>query len=113
MQEFNQIRCVVVDDEPLALQQLATYVDSVPFLHLVGSCLSADEARELLDATLVDLIFVDINMPDMNGIDFVRSLQTEAPYVVFTTAYSEYAIEGFRVNAIDYLLTSLCVPPSR
>ena len=98
MQEFNQIRCVVVDDEPLALQQLAAYVDSVPFLHLVGSCLSADEARELLNATLVDLIFVDINMPDMNGIDFVRSLQTEAPYVVFTTAYSEYAIEGFRVD---------------
>jgi DNA-binding LytR/AlgR family response regulator len=97
------IRVLAIDDEPLALQQLSAYVKKIPFFELVASCPSAMEARELLDAEPVDAIFCDINMPDLNGLDFVRSLAVP-PLLVFTTAYSEYALEGYRVNAIDYLL---------
>ena len=97
------IRCLAIDDEPLALQQLVTYINKVSFLELAGQCQSALEARRFLENDTVDAIFCDINMPDLNGMDFVKSL-TVPPLVVFTTAYSEYAVEGFRVNAVDYLL---------
>jgi len=97
------IRCMAIDDEPLALQQLAAYIGKVPFLELVVECQSAVKAREFLEHDTVDAIFCDINMPDLNGMDFVKSL-TCAPLVVFTTAYAEYAIEGFKVAAVDYLL---------
>jgi len=97
------IRCLAIDDEPLALQQIAAYIGKVPFLELAARCQSALEAREFLEHDAVDAIFCDINMPDLNGMDFVKSLPF-APLVVFTTAYSEYAVEGFRVNAVDYLL---------
>ena len=97
------IRCLAIDDEPLALQQLATYISKVPFLQLAAQCQSALEARQFLEQDTVDAIFCDINMPDLNGMDFVKSL-TVPPLIVFTTAYSEYAVEGFRVNAVDYLL---------
>ena len=97
------IRVLAIDDEPLALQQLATYIRKVPFLELVAQCNSAIEAIDVLNREPVDAIFCDINMPDMNGMDFVKSLQAP-PLVVFTTAYAEYAIEGFRVDAVDYLL---------
>ena len=97
------IRCLAIDDEPLALSQLVTYINKVPFLALVGQCESAIDARRLLDTEPVDAIFCDINMPDLNGMDFVKSLAVP-PLVVFTTAYSEYAVEGFKVNAVDYLL---------
>ena len=97
------IRCLAIDDEPLALQQLVTYISKVPFLELAAQCQSAMEARAFLEHDTVDAIFCDINMPDLNGMDFVKSL-TCPPLVVFTTAYSEYAVEGFRVNAVDYLL---------
>ena len=97
------IRCLAIDDEPLALQQLVAYINKVPFLELAAQCQSALEAREFLDHDTVDAIFCDINMPDLNGMDFVKSLSI-APLVVFTTAYSEYAVEGFKVNAVDYLL---------
>ncbi len=97
------IRCLAIDDEPLALQQVATYIGKVPFLELAGKCQSAVEARQLLESDTVDAIFCDINMPDLNGMDFVKSLPSP-PMIVFTTAYSEYAVEGFRVNAVDYLL---------
>ena len=97
------IRCLAIDDEPLALQQIAAYINKVPFLELAGQCQSALEARQFLTEDRVDAIFCDINMPDLNGMDFVKSL-TAPPLVVFTTAYSEYAIEGFKVNAVDYLL---------
>ena len=96
-------RCLAIDDEPLALKQLVTYIDKVPFLELAAQCQSALEAREFLENDTVDAIFCDINMPDLNGMDFVKSLAVP-PFVVFTTAYSEYAVEGFRVNAVDYLL---------
>jgi DNA-binding LytR/AlgR family response regulator len=97
------IRCIAIDDEPLALQQIAAYINKVPFLELAAQCQSAMEARQFLSDDRVDAIFCDINMPDLNGMDFVKSL-TAPPLVVFTTAYSEYAIEGFKVNAVDYLL---------
>ncbi|MBO4463373.1 MAG: response regulator transcription factor [Prevotella sp.] len=97
------IRCLAIDDEPLALQQLVAYINKVPFLELAAQCQSALEAREFLQNDTVDAIFCDINMPDLNGMDFVKSL-VAPPLVVFTTAYSEYAVEGFRVNAVDYLL---------
>ncbi len=97
------IRCLAIDDEPLALQQLITYIGKVPFLELAAQCQSAMEARKFLEQDSVDAIFCDINMPDLNGMDFVKSLQAP-PLIVFTTAYSEYAVEGFKVNAVDYLL---------
>ena len=96
-------RCLAIDDEPLALKQLVAYISKVPFLELAAQCQSALEAREFLANDTVDAIFCDINMPDLNGMDFVKSLAVP-PLVVFTTAYSEYAVEGFRVNAVDYLL---------
>ena len=98
-----KLRCLAIDDEPLALQQLVAYIHKVPFLELAAQCQSALEARAFLANDTVDAIFCDINMPDLNGMDFVKSL-TVPPLVVFTTAYSEYAVEGFRVNAVDYLL---------
>jgi len=97
------IRVLAIDDEPLALQQLATYIRKVQFLELVAECRSAIEAIEVLNRETVDAIFCDINMPDLSGMDFVKSLAVP-PLVVFTTAYSEYAVEGFKVNAVDYLL---------
>ena len=97
------IRCLAIDDEPLALQQLITYIGKVPFLELAAQCQSALEARKFLEQDTVDAIFGDINMPDLNGMDFIKSLQAP-PLIVFTTAYSEYAVEGFKVNAVDYLM---------
>jgi len=97
------IKCIVIDDEPLALKQVAKYAAQCPELELVASCQSAKEALEVLNNEHIDAMFTDINMPDLNGLDFVRSLETP-PLVVFTTAYSEYAVEGFQVNAVDYLL---------
>jgi DNA-binding LytR/AlgR family response regulator len=97
------IRCLAIDDEPLALQQLVAYIQKVPFLELAAQCQSALEARSFLEHDTVDVLFCDINMPDLNGMEFVKSL-TVPPLVVFTTAYSEYAVEGFKVNAVDYLL---------
>ena len=97
------IRCIAIDDEPLALKQIADYIRKTPFLELAGQCESALQAIELLEKTPVDLMFVDVNMPDLSGIDFVKTLENP-PFIVFVTAYSEYALEGFRVDAIDYLL---------
>lgn len=97
------IRCIIVDDEPLAVAQLERYVARVPFLQNVCSCSCASEASDILEKECVDVMFVDINMPDVDGIRLVRSLDNP-PMVVFTTAYSEYAIDGFKVDAADYLL---------
>ena len=97
------IRCIAIDDEPLALQQIAAYIGKIPGLQLVAQCQSAIEARQFLEQDMVDVLFCDINMPDLNGMDFVKSL-TVPPLIVFTTAYADYAVEGFKVNAVDYLL---------
>lgn len=97
------IKCIAIDDEPLALKQIESYVHKTPFLELLESFESPLEAISYLQETEVALMFVDINMPDLNGLDFVKSLENP-PKIIFTTAYSEYAVEGFRVDAIDYLL---------
>lgn len=98
------LKCIVIDDEPLALRQMQAYISKVPFLELEGCFNNAIEARNWLEeGEGIDLIFVDINMPDLSGLDFVRQL-TIHPMVIFTTAYSEYAIEGFKLDAVDYLL---------
>jgi DNA-binding LytR/AlgR family response regulator len=97
------IRCIAIDDEPLAVKKIAGYIQKVPFLELVAECRSASEAMRIMDQADIQLLFIDINMPDISGMEFVKSL-TSKPYVVFTTAYSEYAVEGFQVDAIDYLL---------
>jgi two-component system LytT family response regulator len=96
---------MAIDDEPLALAQITGYVTKTPFLELVSAQTNAFDAIRLLKETeaSVDLLFVDINMPDMNGLDFVRSLRRH-PLVIFTTAYAEYALDGFQVDALDYLL---------
>lgn len=98
-----KLRCFVIDDEPLALELLESYVKKTPFLELCGSFSSGIVAFDALRYQSVDLLFCDIQMPEMNGMELSRML----PYdirVVFTTAFSDYAVEGFRVNAIDYLL---------
>ncbi|MEI6749502.1 MAG: LytR/AlgR family response regulator transcription factor [Bacteroidales bacterium] len=97
------IRCIAIDDEPLALEQIAGYIQKTPFLELSGLFESALQAIEAIGTTPVDLMFVDINMPDLNGMDFVKSLENP-PKIVFVTAYGEHALEGFRVDALDYLL---------
>lgn len=96
------VKALLIDDEPLALAQLERYAVRVPFLEVLDSCLSAEEALPLIPEA--DVLFTDISMPDRSGMDLVRSLGEKAPLVVFTTAYAEYAVEGFRVNAVDYLL---------
>jgi len=97
------IKVLAIDDEPLALRQLVAYIQKVPFFELLGQCQSAAEAREIMEHELVDAIFCDINMPDLSGMEFVRQLAVR-PVIVFTTAYSEYAVEGYKVDAVDYLL---------
>lgn len=97
------VRCIAIDDEPLALRQIKSYIERTDSLELVAACRNAMEAQHVLERENIDLIFVDINMPDMNGLDFVRSLTT-SHYIVFSTAHAEFALEGFKLNAIDYLL---------
>lgn len=97
------IKCIAIDDEPLALKQIAKYIEKTPSLDLAGQFESAVQAIPFLQENEIDLMFLDINMPDLNGMDFIKSIKNP-PRVIFTTAYSEYAIEGFKVDAIDYLL---------
>ena len=97
------LKCIAIDDEPLALRQLKSYIEKIPYLELTATCNNALEAQQLLASQHVDLIFVDIIMPDLSGVEFVRSL-VDRPMVIFTTAYSEYAVEGFKLDAVDYLL---------
>jgi len=97
------IKCICIDDEPLALKQMISYIERTPFLELRGDFDSALAALSFLQNEKVDLMFVDINMPDLSGMDFVKNLENP-PGIIFTTAYSEYAIEGYKVDAIDYLL---------
>ena len=103
------IRCITIDDEPLALKQIAGYIEKTPFLDLLETFESAIKAISFLQENEVDLMFVDINMPDLSGMDFVKSLKNP-PGIIFTTAYSEYAVEGFKVDAIDYLLKPIGYP---
>lgn len=94
---------IIVDDEPLALDVLETYIDKIPELNLVQRCNNALEANEALNNHDVDLMFLDIQMPQLTGTEFLKTL-AKPPLVIFTTAYANYAVEGFELNAIDYLL---------
>jgi len=104
-----KIKCIAIDDEPLALQQMGSYIQKTPFLELVGLFESAFQALDYLSSNPVELMFLDINMPDFNGLDFAKSL-TNKPKIILTTAYSEYALEGFRIDALDYLLKPIPYP---
>lgn len=97
------INCLLIDDEPLALQLLEDYIQKTPYLKLAGKFEEPLRAIPLLNDQEIDLLFLDIKMPDISGIDFFKSL-TRKPNVIFTTAYSEFAIDGFELNAMDYLL---------
>jgi two-component system, LytTR family, response regulator len=97
------INCVIIDDEPLAREGLASYVREVDFLQLNGVCENPLELFPLIDRQAVDLVFLDIQTPKMNGIEFLKILQ-KPPMVIITTAYPSYALEGFQLNVLDYLL---------
>lgn len=100
---MKNLRCLIVDDEPLAQDVIQAHLTATEGLELVARCNNAIEANEKLKSEEVDLIFLDVNMPGLTGIDFLRSLQNP-PLVIFTTAYAEYAVDGFELDAIDYLL---------
>ena len=97
------IRCIAVDDEPLSLDILENFIEQTPGIELGQRCNSAFEAMEALADNSIDLIFLDINMPELSGIGLMKSL-TDPPLVIFVTAYPEHAIEGFELDALDYLL---------
>jgi len=97
------IKCAIVDDEPLAVELLASYVKKIPFLELCGKYTNATDALHGIGETPVDLLFLDIQMPELNGLELSRMVP-ETTRIVFTTAFNQYAIDGFRVNALDYLL---------
>jgi DNA-binding LytR/AlgR family response regulator len=100
---MNKIKCIVVDDEPLAISLLESYVQKVPFLELVFSTENPIEALEFIQNNESDLIFLDIQMPELTGINFMKILGDKQKYIL-TTAYSEYALEGYEHNIVDYLL---------
>lgn len=95
--------CMIIDDEPLSRDVLRKYIAEVKDLDIAAECVDAFEATHQLNQSPVDLIFLDINMPGLSGISFARSL-TASPLIIFTTAYPEYAVEGFELNAVDYLV---------
>ncbi len=98
------LSCIAVDDEPLALEVIKKYIAKIYFLELKGAFTDSFEAKKLLETTPVDILFLDIQMPDINGIEFSKLVSQQNTAVIFTTAFSEYAVEGFNVDAIDYLL---------
>ncbi|MEO6670185.1 MAG: response regulator transcription factor [Ferruginibacter sp.] len=100
MHKFN---CLIVEDEPLAAEILEDYIHQVPFLQLLGKCNDAIFALEILQQQRVDLIFLDIHLPKLKGIDFLKTL-SDPPQVIITSAYQEYALEGYELNVVDYLL---------
>jgi two-component system, LytTR family, response regulator len=103
MHSYKTIRCLVVDDEPPAREIIRRYIEEMPLLELVGECSNAIQALTLLQQTRVDLMFLDIRMPQLNGNDFLKTIKTP-PKVIFTTAYADYAMEGYELDVVDYLL---------
>lgn len=101
------LKCIAVDDEPLALRLVETFIQQTPFLELISTCDNAVDAMGLIRETKPDLVFLDINMPNLSGMELARLIQDQPgplPKIIFTTAYNHYAIEGYKVNAVDYLL---------
>ena len=103
MHETKTIRCLVIDDEPPAREIIRRYIEQVPALELAGECANAMQAFTLLQQQTVDLMFLDIRMPQLNGNDFLKTLKNP-PRVIFTTAYPEYAVEGYELDVVDYLV---------
>ena len=103
MQEQRDILCLIVDDESIAREVIATHLSKIPHIKLVASCSSAIEAFNCLREQTIDLVFLDINMPEMSGISFAKSINTDVK-IIFTTAYRDFAVEGFELQAVDYLL---------
>ena len=104
-----KLRCFAIEDEPLALKQMCSYIEQTPFLELLGAYKNGLLALEKINEWEPDLLFLDINMPELNGMDLVRTLHHPC-MVIFTTAYDSYALEGFRVDAVDYLLKPISYP---
>lgn len=100
---INSIRCLIVDDEPVARDILRSHLSNIASIELVGSCKNAIEAFNIINKSKVDLIFLDINMPEISGLSFAKSIN-KGIKIIFTTAYREYAIDGFDLKAVDYLL---------
>ena len=103
MPEWNPIQCLIIDDEPPAREIIRRYIEQVPSLQLAGECGNAVQALMVLQQQPVDLLFLDIRMPQLNGTDFLKTLKNP-PKVIFTTAYQEYALEGYELDVVDYLL---------
>lgn len=101
--EGCKLRCLIVDDESLAIKGISNYIDKLDFLEVEAFCSSAIEAADILKKREIDLMFLDINMPHLSGLDFLESLDNP-PLTIITTAYSEYALDGFRLNVVDYLM---------
>jgi len=97
------LKCLVVDDEPMAIEGIINYIGKVDFLEMTAQSTSAIAATEILKTREIDLMFLDINMPTLTGLELLESLD-KAPLTIFTTAYSEYALDGFRLNVVDYLM---------
>ncbi|MEI7660710.1 MAG: LytTR family DNA-binding domain-containing protein [Bacteroidota bacterium] len=97
------IRCLIIDDEPLAQRVIEKYAENIPFLDIVGKCSNAVEAIDVLHNREVDLLFLDINMPRLSGMDFLKTLKNP-PLVIITTAYAEFAIQGYELDVVDYLM---------
>jgi DNA-binding LytR/AlgR family response regulator len=97
------MNCIIVDDEPLAQQVIEDYAITIPYLTVIAKCSSAFEAFDILRQKKIDLIFLDIQMPNVSGIDFLNSIEYK-PMIIFTTAFSEYALDAFNLNALDYLV---------
>ncbi|QYA25902.1 response regulator transcription factor [Gramella sp. MT6] len=99
----RKIKCIIVDDEPVALDILENHLSKIDHIEVIGRCKNATEAFNMINSNTIDLIFLDINMPGISGISFAKSINKEIK-IIFTTAYREYAIEGFDLHAVDYLL---------
>lgn len=101
--ENEVLKCLIVDDEPIAIDGLVHYISKLDFIEVVSTCSSAIEAEDIVETNNIDLMFLDINMPHLTGIEFLETLKN-APLTILTTAYSEYALDGYRLNVVDYLL---------
>jgi DNA-binding LytR/AlgR family response regulator len=100
---MHRYNCIIVEDEPLAAEVIKDYIEQVPFLQLKGTCTDALYAMDLLQKENIDLVFLDIHLPKLKGLDFIKALK-KPPQIIITSAYQEYALQGYELNVVDYLL---------